>query len=127
MPKSNIIKALEELDKEDLYSFILFVLRRLKNVSEYAVLSELVYILDNESFIKFLNYFEGQTITIPKIEDIKTILNSLLFYERKANTDIDDNAILKELDIPTHKKQEIINILNLIGDILKEYDFKREK
>ena len=30
MPKSNILKALEELDKEDIYSLILFVLYRLK-------------------------------------------------------------------------------------------------
>ena len=42
MPKSNIIKALEELDKQDIYSLILFTLYKLKDVSEYSVLSELV-------------------------------------------------------------------------------------
>ena len=55
MPKGNIDKALEELNKEDIYSLILFVLYKLKNVSEYSILSELVYILDNGSFSRFIS------------------------------------------------------------------------
>ena len=47
MPKSNIIKALEELDKRDIYSLILLILYRLKEIPEYSTLSELVYILDH--------------------------------------------------------------------------------
>ena len=127
MPKSNIIKALEELNKEDIYSLILFVLYRLKDISEYSVLSELIYILDNESFSRFMSYFEGQTIKVPKIQDLKDIVNTLLFYERKNNTSLTDDEILYNLNIPKSEKEKINSTLNLISEIVKEYDFKRGK
>lgn len=127
MPKSNIVKALEELDKQDIYSLILFILYRLKDVSEYSVLGELVYILDEDSFARFLSYFDGQTIKVPKIQDLKDIVNALLFYERKTNSDKGDEDILKELNIPVKEKDNIYKILNLISEIIKDYNFKRKK
>lgn len=127
MPKSNIIKALEELDKQDIYSLILFTLYKLKDVDEYSVLSELVYILDEKSFSRFLSYFEGQTIKIPKIQDLKNIVNALLFYERKSNTQLTDDEIMFDLNIPEKEKLELYKTLNLISEIIKEYDFKRSK
>lgn len=127
MPKSNIIKALEELDKQDIYSLILFTLYKLKDVDEYSVLSELVYILDEKSFSRFLSYFEGQTIKIPKIQDLKNIVNALLFYERKSNTQLTDDEIMFDLNIPEKEKPELYKTLNLISEIIKEYDFKRSK
>lgn len=125
--KSNIIKALEELDKEDIYSLILFTFYKLKDISEYSILGELVYLLDNKSFTNFLSYFEGQTIKVPKISDLTNIVNALLFYERKINSNFSDDEILASLDIPKGDKQQIINTLNLINGIVEEYDFKRSK
>lgn len=127
MPKSNIIKALEELDKKDIYSLILFTLYRLKNVSEYSILSELIYLLDNKSFTNFLSYFEGQTIKVPKISDLTNIINALIFYERKINSKLTDDEIFQSLGIQKNGRQEIINTLNLISSIIEEYDFKREE
>lgn len=127
MPKSNILKALEELDKQDIYSLILFTLYRLKDVSEYSVLSQLVYILDEKSFARFLSYFEGQTIKIPKIQDLKNIINALLFYERKSNTEMTDDEILADLNISEKEKPTLYQTINLISEIIKEYDFKRNK
>lgn len=127
MPKSNILKALEELDKQDIYSLILFTLYRLKDVSEYSVLSELVYILDEKSFSRFLSYFEGQTIKIPKIQDLRNIINALLFYERKSNTDLTDDEILADLNVSEKEKDTLYETINLISEIIKEYDFKRSK
>ena len=127
MPKSNIIKALEELDKKDIYSLILFTLYRLKNVSEYSILSELIYLLDNKSFTNFLSYFEGQTIKVPKISDLTNIINALIFYERKINSKLADDEIFQSLGIQKNGRQEIINTLNLISSIIEEYDFKKEE
>lgn len=123
MPKSNIVKALENMEKEDIYSLILFTLYRLKNVSEYSVLSELVYLLDNKSFTRFMSYFEGQTIKIPKIKDLKTIVTTLLFYERKTNTDLPDDKIMEELNVAKPDRGKIIATLNMISGIIQEYDF----
>lgn len=127
MPKSNILKALEELDKQDIYSLILFTLYKLKDVSEYSVLSELVYILDEKSFARFLSYFEGQTIKIPEIKDLKNITNALLFYERKLNTQFSDDQILSDLNIPKKDKPVLYETISLISEIIKDYDFRRNK
>lgn len=126
MPKSNIIRALEELDKKDIYSLILFILYRLKEIPEYSTLSELVYILDNENFIKLINYYGGKTIRIPKIDELSTILNALLVYEREQNTDLSLSDIFKDIGINKKEIPEIMKILQLIPQLMDDYDFKRE-
>lgn len=126
MPKSNIIKALEELDKKDIYSLILFILYRLKEIPEYSTLSELVYILDNENFIKLINYYGGKTIRIPKVDELSTILNALLVYEREQNTDLPLSDIFKDIGISKKEIPEILKILQLIPQLIDNYDFKRE-
>ena len=126
MPKSNIIKALEELDKRDIYSLILFILYRLKEIPEYSTLSELVYILDNENFIKLINYYGGKTIRIPKVDELSTILNALLVYEREQNTDLSLSDIFKDIGIDKKEIPEIMKILQLIPQLMDDYDFKRE-
>lgn len=124
--KGNIIRALEELDKKDIYSLILFVLYRLKEIPEYSTLSELVYILDNENFIRLLNYYGGKTIRIPKVEELSTVLDALIVYERQQNTDMPLSDIFKELDIDKTQKPDILKLLNLIPQLLENYDFKRD-
>ena len=126
MPKSNIIKALEELDKKDIYSLILFILYRLKEIPEYSTLSELVYILDNENFIKLINYYGGKTIRIPKVDELSTILDALLVYEREQNTDLSLSDICKDIGISKKEIPEILKILQLIPQLIDNYDFKRE-
>ena len=126
MPKSNIIKALEELDKKDIYSLILFILYRLKEIPEYSTLSELVYILDNENFIRLINYYGGKTIRIPKVDELSTILNALLVYEREQNTDLPLSEIFNDIGISKKEIPEILKILQLIPQLIDNYDFKRE-
>ena len=126
MPKSNIIKALEQLDKKDIYSLILFILYKLKEVPEYATLSELVYILDNENFIKLINYYGGKTIKIPALSELSNVLNALVVYERQQNTDQKLTEILNDLEIEDRNKSEVIAALSKISSIMEEYDFRRE-
>ena len=52
--RTTLRKALNELEKQDIYSLILLTLYKLKEVPGYAILSELVYLLDNDSFMRFL-------------------------------------------------------------------------
>ena len=123
--KGNIIKALEQLDKKDIYCLILFFLYRLKEIPEYSTLSELIYILDNESFIKFLNYYGGKTIKVPNVDDLSIILDALLVYEKQQNEKLSIDEALKDLGIDKNKKQEILKIVCLIPELLENYDFKR--
>lgn len=124
--KGNIIKALEQLDKKDIYSLILFALYRLKEIPEYSTLGELVYILDNENFIKLLNYYGGKTIRIPTVQELSSVLNALFVYERQQNSDLPLSDILKELGLDKKDKSTTIRALNIITELLEDYDFKRE-
>ena len=123
--KGNIIKALEELDKKDIYSLILFCLYKLKNNPNYSTLSELVYVLDNENFIKFINYYGGQTITIPTINDLNNILTSLLALEDLENSDLNLDVILKKLDVKISDKKQVVQNMQVLKELLTDYDFKR--
>lgn len=123
--KGNIIKALEELDKKDIYSLILFCLYKLKNNPNYSTLSELIYVLDNENFIKFINYYGGQTITIPTITDLNNILTSLLALEDLENNDSNLDVILKKLDVKVSDKKQVIQNMQVLKELLNDYDFKR--
>lgn len=123
--KSNIEKSLEQLNKKDIYSLLLYVLYKLKDNPQYSTLSELIYILDNDSFANFLSYYGGQTITVPTMEEMQDVLTAFLFYEKKLNTDFSDDQIFNSLNIPRRKKDKIKSLYIDIVRILSEYDFKK--
>jgi len=125
MAKSNIIKALENLDTKDIYSLMLFTLFKLKDNPKYSTLSELVYILDNDNFLKFLEYFGGSTITVPTVEELKLILDSICYYEQKTNTQLSQDEILYNLNIPKSDKDKILEIVMIIENLIEKYEFKR--
>ena len=79
--RMRVTNELSKLNDRDLYSLILFALFRLRNIPEYATLSELVYILDEKSMIKLCEYFGGLTIQIPTIDELESIVYSLLLYQ----------------------------------------------
>lgn len=123
--KGNIILALEEMDKKDIYSLILFCLYKLKEDPNYSTLSELVYVLDNENFIKFINYYGGKTLTVPTINDVSNFITSLLALEQVENTEKDLGTIMKDLGVTTSDKSKIVKNIGVLKGILNEYDFKR--
>ena len=59
----------------DVYSLMLFAMFKLRDIPEYASLSEMVYILDKDSLLKLCEYFGGLTIKIPTIEELESIRN----------------------------------------------------
>ena len=125
MGRSTIIKALEQLDKKDISSLILFSIFKLKEIPQYATLSELVYLLDEKSFSNLLNYFGGKTITIPTAKEFNEIVSALLILERKENTDMTEDQIFEELSIKKKDSDRMRHILNIVSGVVDEYDFKR--
>jgi hypothetical protein len=123
--KSNIIKALEEMDKNDISSLILFTLYKLKDVPEYSVVSELPYILDNDSFIRFLNYYGGKTIKVPTVEEFNDIVNSILVYATKENDNKTFDEACAEVGVPSKNKVPVLSTVKIVSELLNEYDFKR--
>jgi len=63
--KSKTKASLDNLKLQDVYSLLLFALYRIKDVPDFAVLSELCYLLDGNNITRLLTYFAGKTITFP--------------------------------------------------------------
>jgi hypothetical protein len=74
-------KSLETLKDSDVYSIVLLLLFLLKDNPRYSTMSELSYILDHENFLKFINYYAGQTIEIPTIDEINSTLRVFVLYQ----------------------------------------------
>lgn len=125
MAKSNIIKALEELDKKDISSLILFTLYKLKDIPEYSTVSELPYILDADSFTRFLNYYGGKVIRVPTVSEFNNIINALLTYEIKENDNKSYEEAMDEVGVPAKNRETILPLIKLLATILNNYDFKR--
>ena len=78
---SKLNNEISKLNEKETYSLILFALFKLMNIPEYSTLSELVYILDKETLLKLCGYFGGLTIKIPTIQELESIVYSLILYQ----------------------------------------------
>ena len=120
--KDQSMKKLNNLNSEDIYSLLLFTLFRLTNVPEYSTLSELIYLLDKENFLKLCKYFGGLTIKIPTLEDLQYLLYTLLIYEEVINGKELDDA-LTELKLSSKKLKFVKRAYNKLLSVMQEYDF----
>ena len=69
------------LKQTDIYSLLLFVLFKLRDVPEYSTLSELAYVLNKDNLLKLCEYFGGLTIKIPTIDELESMVYSLTLYQ----------------------------------------------
>lgn len=77
----NNYRDIPELNKQDTYSMVFLLMFIFKRDKSYSVLNELPYVLDFENFMKFIKYYEGQTITIPSMNEISKYFKILLLYQ----------------------------------------------
>ena len=76
----SIKQELEKLKAPDLWSLMLFVLYKVRDIPEYSSLSELAYVLDEKNMLRLCEYFGGTTITIPTIDEMEKMIYGLLLY-----------------------------------------------
>jgi hypothetical protein len=126
--KINIKKNLESLHLSDIYSLILFILYKVQEIPEYAVTSELCYLLDGANMTRLLTYFEGRTITIPTKEEFATVTNALLMYQY---INIDGESLTaaqnKLKDLTAKQKEEVIELYLKIIPIMRQYNIDRSQ
>lgn len=110
------IKAeLDNLNKQDVYSIMLFALYKLKEHSSWASLSQLAYILDYDALLKLCTIFGGLTITIPKIAELKEMLNGMMIYQAIDLENKDSSEVLMQ-----YNKGDIDAYLK-IREVLRDY------
>lgn len=119
-----IKEELAKLNDVDIYSLIMFALYKMKDIPEYSTLSELAYLLDKDSLLKLCEYFGGLTIKIPTVDELESIVYSLVLYQWVNIDGMDyDKAVqmigCKSSDLRTVKS----NYLSMCK-ILQNYTFE---
>lgn len=112
------------LKTNDIYSLSMFMLYRLVDDPEYAAISELPYILDKENMLALCEYFGGRTIKIPTIEELYSIMHTLLIYQY---VHIDHKSFSEAVELAGYKNKDIRKIqktYNKLSKVLDKYGFK---
>ena len=123
MVKNNI----KNLKQTDYYSLVLFALYKFNEIPEYSSLSELAYVLDKDNLLNLCEVFGGQTIKIPTIHELESLIYSLLLYQyvKIENMDYDKAIDLighESCDLRAVKKQYL-----QLSKILDKYSFKHRE
>lgn len=119
-------KNLNLLGLSDVYSLMLFVLYKVQDIPEYAVLSELCYLLDGRSLTRLFTYFSGKTIVIPTQEEFTVLTNALLLYQ-KVNLDgkTFTTALSEATGLSAQQKTEATELYVKLIPIMNNYNVNR--
>ena len=96
----SIKQELQQLKKTDIWSLMLFVLYNFQQIPEYSSISELAYVLDEKNMLKLCEYFGGQTIKIPTIDELENTLYAMLLYQYVdiEHMPIEDGLMILKVD-----------------------------
>jgi hypothetical protein len=126
--KSSIKQNLNNLHLSDIYSLMLFVMYKVQEVPDYAVLSELCYLLDGANLTRLLTYFAGRTVTFPTEKEMTIVTNALLMYQY---INIDGNSLTeaqgKLNGLTAKQKDETLELYLKIIPIMKSYNIDRSQ
>lgn len=126
--RNSIKKNLNSLHLSDIYSLMLFILFKVQEVPEYAVLSELCYLLDGANMTRLLTYFAGKTVTFPTETDMAILANALLMYQYiNIDGDTFTAAQNKLKDLTKKEKDKVTELYVQILPIMKQYNIDRSQ
>lgn len=121
--KTIMQENLEKLTEKDIYSILFIALYKLNDIREYSNINSLITVLDKENFFKLIKTLGGQTIKIPTVEEIMTIVNALLVYQ---NVNIEGQDMKKAFDFLALSPDEIIKVKEaylVLCEVLKGFNF----
>lgn len=120
---TKIVETLNLLNKEDIYSLMLFTLYKMKDIPDYLTLTELSYILDGDSLNKLLKYFGGMTITIPTPKQFDLVFQTLLLYQYINLEEGEFESGLKAVVKDDADKDEVRLLYVKLVEVLSNYEF----
>lgn len=114
---------LDSLKERDVYSLLLFCLYKLQEIPEYSSLSELVYVMDKSNFLNLCEYFGGQTLRIPTINEVESLMYSLLLYQYVNIDHIPYNKAIDIIGKESHELREVKKNYRNLCKVLENYTF----
>ena len=124
--RTSIKKSLDTLHLSDIYSLMLFICYKIQDIPEYAVLSELCYLLDGANLTRLLTYFAGKTVKFPTEEEFAVLSKALLLYqyvniEGKSLTE----AQSKLGNLTAKQKEKVTDLYLKVIPIMSQYNIDR--
>ncbi len=117
----NIKQELTKLKQLDIWSLMLFVLYNFQNIPEYSSISELAYILDQKNLLKLCEYFGGQTIKVPTIDQLEETLYAMLLYQYIDVEKIPEKDAINLLHVEKTKEKAIKSSYQALKYVLTNY------
>lgn len=124
---STSYSRLNTLKERDVYSLLLFCLYKLSDIPEYSSISELIYVMDKPNFLSLCEYFGGQTIRIPKIEELHSLMYALLLYQYVKIDNIPYDEAISMIGHTSSERREVKHNYVELCKVLKNYTFKSRK
>jgi hypothetical protein len=101
---------------------------KIQEIPDYAVLSELCYLLDGANLTRLLTYFAGRTVTFPTEKEMAIVTNALLMYQY---INIDGNSLTeaqgKLNGLTAKQKEETLELYLKLIPIMKAYNIDRSQ
>lgn len=119
MPIRNELQKLKQID---IWSLMLFVLYNFQKLPEYSALSELAYILDEKNLLKLCEYFGGQTIKIPTIDQLEETIYGMLLYQYIDIEKIEEKDAIALLRVDKSKEKAIKSCYKSLKYVLANYE-----
>ena len=117
-----IKQELTKLKKIDIWSLMLFVLYNFQKIPEYSAISELAYVLDEKNMLKLCEYFGGQTIKIPTIDELEITLYAMLLYQYIDVEKLSEEDALSAITIDRSLLKPVKACYSTMKNTLKNYN-----
>lgn len=101
MKKSDLEKRISKiLNEEETFTLSLILLAHMHNDEKYKNLCELIFLFDNYSgFKQFIKFYEGQTIEVPTLKELKQSLRLLELFQKVKIDKKDFNECYEDLKL----------------------------
>ena len=120
----SIKSEMENFREPDVWSLVLFVLAQMKEIPEYSAVSELAFVLDKKNLIRLCEYFGGLTITVPKIEELESVIYGLLMYQYREIKKLSFDEAARLMPNDRIAISDIEKSYQKIKEVLKNYSFE---
>lgn len=111
----------------DIWSLMLFILYKIKDLPEYSPISELAYILDKDNMLKLCEYFGGLTIKIPTIDELEEIVYALVLYQYVNIDGMEYDEAVKLLGEKSSNLRNIKSGYLKVCEVLNNYEFNKRE